>query len=206
MLGTAIVSSDADHRVVALRQHAACRAGQAARVAVLAHAHLVAGAQRRQATCIQIVRPLPRALVPRLARLGVAEARAGIEDHQRARHRRVAQMERQRHVAAQRQSTDHRTLGRRRRAEWPPCPRPWLLRNRRQDRSDTSLWPWPRMSHTITGTDRATPRSGRPTFGRSRCSRGTAGSWGLAHAPRNGSPRRRDRALPWPISSAPTAA
>ena len=67
-------------------------------------------AERGETARIQIVGPLARALVPRLAGLGVAEAGAGVEDHQRARHRRMDAVERQRHVAAQRQSADHRAL------------------------------------------------------------------------------------------------
>ena len=85
---------------------------------------------------------------------------------------------------------------RHRRAGSPPCRPPWRPRNMRPDRSDSR-----------SGHDRACPtrspgsgpsarRSARPTCGMSRCSHGRAGWRAHGHAPRNGSPRRRDRAAP----------
>ena len=164
-----------DHRVVALRQHAARRAGQAGRIAVLAHAHLVAGAERREAARIQIVRPLPRALVPRFARLGVAEAGAGVEDHQRARHRRDARDGTP--ATCSRRATARRSprAARRRRAGSRPCPRRWLPRNKRRDRPDSRFGRGRACPTRSPGTVAQRLRSGRPTCGRSRCSRGTAG-------------------------------
>ncbi len=205
-LGTAIVSSDAitESSCCVSMPRAAPARPDALRCWLMRTSSLVPSAARPRAS-----RSSARCRARwfhRLARIGIAEARPGIEDHQRARHRRVVAMERERHVAAQRQSADHRTLDAAGRAGWLPCPRRWRLRNRRRGRPGSRFGRGRACPTRSPGTDRAALRSGRPTCGRWRCSRARAGSAGLAHAPRNGSPRRRDRASPWPISSAPTAA
>ena len=149
-LGTAIVSSDAIHQVVALRQHAARRAGQARRIAVLAHPDFIAGAERCQPSRIQIIRPLARPLVPGFASLGVTEAGTGVEDHQRPRHRGVRLVERQRHVAAQRQAADHRALNAAGVQNGGHIRDGGGLRISCRISPDSRFAPWPRISHTIT--------------------------------------------------------
>ena len=70
-----------DHPGVLLRQHAARRSGQPQRAAVLAHADLVAAAERGEALGFQVVAALAGTLVPGVTGLIFFEARAGVEQH-----------------------------------------------------------------------------------------------------------------------------
>lgn len=68
-----------DHLRVLLRQHPPRRARQSQRAAVLAHADLVAAAERRESLGLQVIAALARALVPCVPRFVLFEARAGVE-------------------------------------------------------------------------------------------------------------------------------
>jgi len=96
----------------ALGQHAARGARQSRRVAMGDAGALPAGRfQNFQTLTLEAVAGFTRTLVPDLAGIVLLEARAGVDDQERADTIRMGAVERQRHVAAKREPADDRLVG-----------------------------------------------------------------------------------------------
>ena len=179
--------SDLDHAGIALGQHAARGARQPRRVAMGdAGAFAAGGFQNLQSLALEAVAGVMRALVPGLARIVLLEAGAGVDDQQRADALGMGAIERQRHVAAQRQPADDGLLGADGVEQRGHVGRPSTLRCRRRDRQDNPTGRG-RACPTTRACDASTaPRSGPATSRRSRNSRGSAAAAGRCREPRNG--------------------
>src|SRR6516165_11298613 len=96
--------------VVGLGQHAARRTGETPRRAMLAGADLVALSERRKTAGLEVGGALLCPLVPGAAGVGITKSRPGVEQHQRRDHLGMCEVEGERHVAAERETSDNRSL------------------------------------------------------------------------------------------------